>query len=138
MSYDFDTSHNICEPLLLPILIERHRGNTAGDGAIMAIMRGLLDSPRTDAERAGERLKVFGWQVEGADRTIRWIYRVVGEDTGADHAQFTLTVPDTTAELPCRLLGLQLQITLNGVDATSQEELDCYLELAAASRAAGC
>ena len=81
---------------------------------------------------------MFGWQVEGADCTIRWIYRVVGEDTGAEHAQFTLTVPDSTAELPCRLLGLQLQITLNGVEVTSQEELDCYLELAVASRAAGC
>ncbi|HEY7942413.1 MAG TPA: hypothetical protein VID25_10730 [Candidatus Limnocylindrales bacterium] len=101
-------------------------------------MRGLLESPRTDSERAGERLQVYGWQVEGADCTTRWIYRIVGEDSGREHAHFTLTVPDTTAELPCRLLGLQLQIALNGLDATSQDELDCYLELAAEARGAGC
>ena len=82
-------------------------------------MRGLMDSPRTDAERAGERLAVFGWQVDGPDHTLRWVYRIVGEDTGEEHARFILAVPWAPSDLPCRLLGLQLQITLNGVENAS-------------------
>ena len=37
-------------------------------------------------------------------------------------------------DLPCRLLGLQLQITLNGVECVEPGELDAYLELAQAAR----
>jgi len=43
-------------------------------------------------------------------------------------------VPGATSDLPCRVLGLQLQITLNGVDATTPEELDAYVELAESAR----
>ena len=125
------------EPLLLPALIEAHRGNSAGDGTITAIIRGLMSSPVTDAERAGERLRVFGWQLpDGEGGSLRWCYRVVGEESGTDLLQFTLAVPGGVSDLPCRVLGLQLQITLNGVDNTDPEELDAYMELAEAARAA--
>jgi hypothetical protein len=130
-----DDVHELCsEPLLLPSLIEAHKGNSAGDGAIFEIVRGLMDSPRTDAERAGERLKVFGWQVDGPDNTMRWVYRVIGEGSGTEYVEFTLAVPAAPSDLPCRLLGLQLQITLNGIEEAPPEELDAYLELAAVSR----
>jgi hypothetical protein len=122
------------EPLLLPALIKAYRGNTARDGTITGIIRGLMDSPVTDAERAGERLCVFGWQVDSPEGTMRWIYRVVGEETGQDLVQFTLSVPGSVSELPCRVLGLQLQITLNGIENTAPDELDCYIELAEAAR----
>jgi hypothetical protein len=126
----------IREPLLLPALIQAQRGNAAGDGGITRIIRGLMSSPVTDAQRAGERLRVFGWELPGDEGVLRWCYRVVGEETGQDHVQFTLAVPGAKGELPCRVLGLQLQITLNGVDATPAEELDAYLELAEAARRA--
>jgi hypothetical protein len=32
------------------------------------------------------------------------------------------------------VLGLQLQITLNGIENTDPAELDCYVELAEAAR----
>src|SRR6476469_893872 len=60
------------EPLLLPALIEAHRGNAAGDGTVTRIIRGLIESPVTDAERAGERLPVFGWQVASRDGKPSW------------------------------------------------------------------
>ena len=118
------------EPLLLPSLIEASKNNAAGDGAITRIMRGLMSSPTTDAERAGERLRVFGWQLPGCGRGLRWNYRVVGEESGRTLVQFTLSVPGSTSDLPCRVLGLQLQITLNGLEGTPPDELDAYLELA--------
>jgi hypothetical protein len=122
------------EPLLLPALIDVHGGNTAGNGAILTIMRELMDSPRTDADRAGERLRVFGWQVDAPGETLRWYYRIVGEETGRQHTCFTLAVPKVPSDIACRLLGLQLQITLNGIANASEEELDAYLELAEAAR----
>ena len=68
-----DDTDSIHEPLLLPALIAAHRGNTAGDGTITAIIRGLMVSPMTDAERAGERLCVFGWPLPDGDRgRMRW------------------------------------------------------------------
>ena len=135
VSPEHDGMSELCpEPLLLPALIDVHSGNAPGDGAILEIMRGLMDSPRTDAQRAGERLTVFGWQVDGPDHTLRWVYRIVGEDTGDEHARFILAVPWAPSDLPCRLLGLQLQITLNGVENASSEELDAYLELAQSAR----
>jgi hypothetical protein len=93
-------------------------------------MRGLMSSPTTDAERAGERLRVFGWQLPGRGHGLRWNYRVVGEESGRTLVQFTLSVPGSTSDLPCRVLGLQLQITLNGLEGTPPDELDAYLELA--------
>ena len=36
--------------------------------------------------------------------------------------------------MPCRVLGLQLQITLNGIEHTSPDELDAYMELAESAR----
>ena len=89
VSPEHDGMSELCpEPLLLPALIDVHCGNAPGDGAILEIMRGLMTSPRTDAERAGERLVVFGWQVDGYDHTLRWVYRIVGEETGDEHARF--------------------------------------------------
>jgi hypothetical protein len=129
--------HPAPEPLLLPTLIRAHRDNAAGDGSITRIVRGLMRSPVTDAERAGERLRVFGWELPAEPGKLRWCYRVVGEETGRTHVTFTLAVPGGVSDLPCRVLGLQLQITLNGVDGTSPEELDAYLELAEAARRAG-
>jgi hypothetical protein len=134
MSYDYDAIPARSE-LLLATLVQSHCGNAAGDGAIADIVRSLMDSPVTDAERAGERLQVFGWQVDGPGDTLRWVYRVVGGDSGREHLEFTLAVPGTISDLPCRVFGLQLQITLNGIGETSPEELDCYLELVEAAHA---
>ena len=135
MSSDNESIPASREPLLLPALIKAHRGNSAGDGTITGIIRGLMDSPVTDAERAGERLRVFGWQVDGPPRA-----RCAGS-TGSsarrpaqDLVQFTLSVPGSVSDLPCRVLGLQLQITLNGIENTQPDELDCYMELAEAAR----
>ncbi|MDX6534538.1 MAG: hypothetical protein QOJ13_2096 [Gaiellales bacterium] len=136
MSYDYDAIPARSE-LLLASLVQSHCGNAAGDGSIANIVRSLVDSPVTDAERAGERLRVFGWQVDGPADTLRWIYRVVGDNTGRDLLEFTLAVPGTFSDLPCRVFGLQLQITLNGIAATSPEELDCYLELVEAAHSGG-
>ena len=72
--------------------------------------------------------------VDGPAGTMRWVYRVVGEETGKDLVQFTLSVPGSVSDLPCRVLGLQLQITLNGIENTGPDELDCYMELAEAAR----
>ena len=135
MLSDHEGTSELCPgPLLLSSLIDVHSGSPAGSGAILEIMRGLMESPRTDAERAGEQLAVFGWQVDGPDHTLRWVYRIVGRDTGEEHARFILAVPWAPSDLPCRLLGLQLQITLNGVENASSGELDAYLELAQAAR----
>ena len=109
-------------------------GNTAGDGTVTRIIRGLVDSPVTDSERAGERLVVFGWQSASSDGKLRWTYRVVGEETGRDLVQFTLAVPGGIDDLPCRVLGLQLQITLNGIEHTPPEEVDAYMDLAELAR----
>jgi len=62
------------------------------------------------------------------------VYRVVGRDTGEEYARFILAVPWAPSDLPCRLLGLQLQITLNGVENASSGELDAYIELSQAAR----
>jgi hypothetical protein len=132
MSYDYDSLPARSE-LLLASLVQSHCGNAAGDGSIANIVRSLIDSPVTDAERAGERLRVFGWQVDGPADTLRWIYRIVGDNTGLEHLEFTLAVPGTASDLPCRVFGLQLQITLNGIQQTSPDELDCYLELVEAT-----
>ena len=59
---------------------------------------------------------------------------MVGEETGRRLVEFTLAVPGGVSDLPCRVLGLQLQITLNGVEHTGAEELDAYVELAEAAR----
>jgi hypothetical protein len=135
VSPEHEGTSELCpEPLLLSSLIDVHSGNSAGNGAILEIMRGLMESPRTDAERAGEQLAVFGWQVDGPDHTLRWVYRVVGRNTGEEHARFILAVPWAPSDLPCRLLGLQLQITLNGVENASSGELDAYIELSQAAR----
>ena len=135
VSPEHEGTSELCpEPLLLSSLIDVHSGNPAGNGAILEIMRGLIESPRTDAERAGEQLAVFGWQVDGPDHTLRWVYRVVGRNTGEEHARFILAVPWAPSDLPCRLLGLQLQITLNGVENASSGELDAYIELSQAAR----
>ena len=97
---DHEGTSELCpEPLLLSSLIDVHSGSPAGSGAILEIMRGLMESPRTDAERAGEQLAVFGWQVEGPDHTLRWIYRIVGRDTGEEHARFILAVPWAPSDL---------------------------------------
>jgi hypothetical protein len=133
MAHDNEPLH-AHEPLLLPALIEAHRGNAAGDGTVTRIIRGLIDSPVTDAERAGERLLVFGWQVASRDGKLRWTYRVVGEDSGRDLVEFTLAVPGCPSDMPCRVLGLQLQITLNGIERTKPDELDAYVELAESAR----
>ena len=109
MSPDNESLH-AHEPLLLPALIEAHKGNSAGDGTITRIIRGLMSSPMTDAQRAGERLRVFGWELPGEDDVLRWCYRVVGEETGRDlvavHAgrarQASTTCPAGCSACSCR------------------------------------
>jgi hypothetical protein len=125
------------EPLLLQALIAECSNGRPVQGTVSHIMRGLLESPVTDAERAGERLRVFGWEREQRPGTLVWEYRVIGEETGQEHARFSLAVRGAGSDLPLAVLGLQLQIALNGIDSTPAEELDCYLELAQASMASG-
>jgi len=114
--------------LLVEVLVAESFGNPELDGSVGSIVRTLLHSPVTDAERAGERLLVFGW--EGAPRTrgVCWTYRVVGEDTGYEYLRFALSLSDGPDTL-MSMFGLQLQIALNGVDAASSQELECFLEL---------
>src|SRR5947199_220894 len=81
---------------------------------------------------SGGRLLVFGWQFASRAGKLAWTYRVVREDSGRDLVEFTLAVPGCSSELACCVLGLQLQITLNGIERTKPDELDAYLELAEA------
>jgi hypothetical protein len=116
--------------LLLTDLIREALDGGWQEGSVTHIMRELLESDVTDAERAGERLLVFGWERERRPGTLVWDYRIVGEETGWEHVRFSLAVRGDSSDAPLAVLGLQLQIALNGLDQTSPEELDCYLELA--------
>ncbi|HEY2788503.1 MAG TPA: hypothetical protein VGI72_03555, partial [Gaiellales bacterium] len=87
----------------------------------------------TDAERAGERLCVFGSPAGGTLASRR--FRVVGEGSGREYLTFTLALEDGPEAL-LEAFGLQLQIALNGLDETSCEELGCFRELLTAARSA--
>ena len=52
--------------LVSQLVADAVEGSTS-DGAVSRIVNVLLESSRTDSERAGERLRVFGWEQE---RTI--------------------------------------------------------------------
>jgi hypothetical protein len=123
------------QTLLLAELVSECASGDVGGGAVTRIVQGLLDAPVSDADRAGERLRVFGWQGEQRTGAIAWEYLVVGEHSGEEYVRFTLVVRGAASDLPLSLLGLQLQIVLNGVRNASQEELDCYRELAEACKA---
>jgi hypothetical protein len=115
--------------LMLPHLIER--AAKTPDGSLSGVMRTLIAAPATDAERAGERLCVFGAPLPGAIAARR--YRVMGERSGREYLRFTLALEDGPESL-LEAFGLQLQIALNGLDASSSEELGCFRELLAAAR----
>ena len=114
---------------MLPRLIER--AATAIDGSLSGVVRTLIAAPATDAERAGERLCVFGSPAGGRLASRR--FRVVGEGSGREYLTFTLALEDGPESL-LEAFGLQLQIALNGLDATSCEELGCFRELLASAR----
>src|SRR4051794_37139806 len=78
--------------LLLSDLIRDALDTGWQEGSVTAIMRRLLESDITDAERAGERLLVFGWDRERRPGTLVWEYRVVGEESGCQHVRFSLAV----------------------------------------------
>ena len=118
---------------LLPRLVEESADAAPGTGALGAIVEQLLRSPVTDAERAGERLRVFGWEGDHRDDALVWEYRVVGEASGSEYVRFALAVRGSIADAPLALFGLQLQIALNGLAAATESELACYEELARAS-----
>ena len=118
------------EPLLLAELVSECAAGDVGGGAVARIVKGLLDAPVCDADRAGERLRVFGWQGEERPGALVWEYLVVGDE----YVRFTLVVRGAASDLPLSLLGLQLQIVLNGVHQATPEELACYRELAEACR----
>jgi hypothetical protein len=115
--------------LMLPQLIER--AATTADGSLSGVMRTLIAAPATEAERAGERLCVFGASIHGALAARR--FRVIGERSGREHLRFTLALEDGPESL-LEAFGLQLQIALNGLDSSSAEELGCFRELLAAAR----
>jgi hypothetical protein len=119
----------VMSELLLPGLIER--AATALDGSLSGVVRALVASPATDAERAGERLCVFGAPAGG--RLVSRRFRVVGEGSGREYLSFTLALEDGPESL-LEAFGLQLQIALNGMDETSCEELGCFRELLTAAR----
>jgi hypothetical protein len=116
--------------LMLPRLIEL--AATAADGSLTSVVRTLVAAPATDAERAGERLCVFGSPAGGRLASRR--FRVVGSDSGREYLAFTLALEDGPESL-LEAFGLQLQIALNGMEQTSCEELGCFRELLAAARA---
>ena len=76
--------------LMLPQLIER--AATTADGSLSGVMRTLIAAPDTDAERAGERLCVFGAPLPAALAARR--YRVIGERSGREYLRFTLALED--------------------------------------------
>jgi hypothetical protein len=116
--------------LMLPRLIEL--AATAVDGSLTSVVRTLIAAPATDAERAGERLCVFGAPAGGRLASRR--FRVVGDESGREYLAFTLALEDGPESL-LEAFGLQLQIALNGMEQTSCEELGCFRELLAAARA---
>jgi hypothetical protein len=116
--------------LMLPRLIEL--AATAADGSLTSVVRTLIAAPATDAERAGERLCVFG--APGGGRLSSRRFRVVGDESGREYMAFTLALEDGPESL-LEAFGLQLQIALNGMEQTSCEELGCFRELLAAARA---
>src|SRR3954447_8360972 len=98
--------------LLLSDLIRDAVDTGWQEGSVTGIMRRLLESDVTDAERAGERLLVFGWDRERRAGTLVWEYRVVGEESGWEHVRFSLAVHGDGGDGPLAVLGLQLQIAL--------------------------
>ena len=79
---------------------------------------------------------MFGWEcTRPGDSAISWRYRVVGADSGTEYVSFGLAMP-TGPDLLLSVFGLQLQIALNGLSSTSEEEVGCFMELMAAVRAA--
>jgi hypothetical protein len=119
--------------LLVESLVAESVAGVGADPSVSRIVNTLLLSPTTDAERAGERLRVFGWERDRTGGTIVWTYRVVGEHTGLGHLEFALAV-DGQDDVMLSVFGLQLQIALNGIERTPAEELDCFLELIALAR----
>jgi hypothetical protein len=122
--------------LLVEVLVAESIGSSELDGSVGDIVRTLLHAPVTDAERAGERLLVFGWEGESRSRGAAWTYRVVGEDSGREYLRFVLALRDGP-DLMMSMFGLQLQIALNGVDGTSAEEFECFIELMESARRPG-
>jgi len=116
--------------LMLPRLIER--AATDVDGSLTGVVRTLIADPATDAERAGERLLVFGAPAGGGLASRR--FHIVGEGSGREYLSFTLALEDGPESL-LEAFGLQLQIALNGLDESSSDELDCFRELLAVARA---
>jgi hypothetical protein len=114
--------------LLVEVLVAESVGSPEPDGSVGSIVRTLLHCPVTDAERAGERLLVFGWERAPRVRGVCWTYRVVGEQSGREYLRFALSLRDGPDVL-MSMFGLQLQIALNGVDATGPQELESFLEL---------
>ena len=109
--------------LLLSSLIED--ASASDDATVSRVVRTLLRSPVTDAERVGERLCVFGWECSRpGDPSIAWRYKVVGADSGTEYVSFGLAMP-TGTDLLLSVFGLQLQIALNGLAETSEEEVGC-------------
>ena len=56
-------------------------------------------------------------------------------ESGTEYVSFGLAMP-TGPDLLLSVFGLQLQIALNGLASTSEEEVGCFMELMAAVRAA--
>jgi hypothetical protein len=118
--------------LVSQLVADAVEGSTS-DGAVSRIVNVLLESSMTDSERAGERLRVFGWEQERHDFTTVWNYRVIGEESGDEYVDFSLSIDDGP-DLLLSVFGLQLQIALNGIEGTSADELDCFLELMAMAK----
>ncbi len=119
--------------LLVETLVAESVGNPEPDGSVGTIVRRLLHSPVTDADRAGEKLLVFGWQRAPRVVGASWTYRVVGESSGREYTRFALSLREGRDVL-MSMFGLQLQIVLNGVDRATPQELECFLELMKLSR----
>ena len=123
------------DPLMPRLLVTSLVSSALCDGRADAagrVVNALLDAGETDAERAGERLLVFGWERPLPD-TTGWRYRVVGERSGVEYLNFTLSMPAGPSIL-LSMFGLQLQIALNGLERTSRHELACFIELLDQSR----
>jgi hypothetical protein len=122
------------QDLLVSQLVADAVEGSTPDGAVSRIVNVLLESSVTDAERAGECLRVFGWEKTNDGLGTVWNYRVIGEESGEEYVDFSLAI-DSGPDLLLSVFGLQLQIALNGVEGTSADELDCFLELMAMAKA---
>lgn len=102
--------------------------------AWQAIFDELLSLPVSDAQRAGQRLRVYTTPPtlhdEAADGV--WFYEIVGERDGTIFGSLSLGAPGGL-DLPLEFIGLGLMLGMNST-ASTDEERRAYETLAGSFR----